>query len=142
MTAREYLLQYRDADRLARRLEREYLKEREMIDAVRSTADIDGLPHGNGIRKPVEDRAVRLADKAAAWKIAQLDALQIRQQIFETINKVKGDASDVLFERYINGKTWREVERAVHWSRYKVYLLHEDGLSQVEKQIQHYTTPM
>lgn len=142
MTAREYLLQYRDADRLARRLEREYLKEREMIDAVRSTADIDGLPHGNGIRKPVEDRAVRLADKAAAWKIAQLDALQIRQQIFETINNVKGDASDVLFERYINGKKWREVERAVHWSRYKVYLLHEDGLSQVEKQIQHYTTPM
>ena len=140
MTAREYLLQYRDADRLAKRLEREYMKEREMIDAVRSTADIDGLPHGNGIRKPVEDRAVRLADKAAAWKIAQLDALQIRQQIFETINKVTGDASDVLFERYINGKTWREVERAVHWSRYKVYLLHEDGLSQVEKQIQHYTT--
>lgn len=140
MTAREYLLQYRDAERVAKRLEREYMREREMIDAVRSTADLDGLPHGNGIRKPVEDRAVRLADKAAAWKIAQLDALQIRQQVFEAINKVNGDASDVLFERYINGKTWREVENSVHWSRYKVYLLHEDGLLQIEKQIQHYTT--
>lgn len=140
MTAREYLLQYRDAERVAKRLEREYMREREMIDAVRSTADLDGLPHGNGIRKPVEDRAVRLADKAAAWKTAQLDALQIRQQVFETINKVKGDASDVLFERYINGKKWREIEAVVHWSRFKVYQLHEDGLAQVEKQIQQYTT--
>lgn len=76
MTAKEYLEQYKEADRLAKRLEAEYMREREMIDAVRSTADLDGLPHGNGIKKPVEDRAIRLADRAAEWKMAELDALQ------------------------------------------------------------------
>lgn len=140
MTAREFLNQYREADRRARRLGAEYFKELELIDAVRSTADIDGLPHGNGINKTVEDRAVRLADKAAEWKIAQLDAILIRQEVFEAIDKVKGDASDVLFERYVNNKTWRGVEVAVNWSRFKVYQLHTDGLSQIEKIIQHSTT--
>lgn len=131
MTAREYLEQYRDADRLAKRLEREYMKEREMIDAVRSTADIDGLPHGNGIRKPVEDRAVRLADKAAEWKIAQLEALHYRQEIFETILKVKGDAAEVLVARYVDLLTWKEVEHVVGWSRPKVWALHREGLEKL-----------
>lgn len=132
MTAREYLQQYRDADRLAKRLEREYTKEREMIDAVRSTADIDGLPHGNGIKKPVEDRAVRLADKAAEWKIAQLDALHVRQEIFETINKVGGDEAEVLVARYVDLLTWKEVERAVGWSWPKVRDFHRSGLKKIE----------
>lgn len=133
MTAREYLEQYRDADRLARRLEREYMKEREMIDAVRSTADIDGLPHGNGIRKPVEDRAVRLADKAAEWKIAQLEALHVRQEIYGTILKVKGDAADVLVARYVDLLTWKEVERAVGWSWPKVREFHREGLERISE---------
>lgn len=131
MTAREYLEQYKEADRRARRLEAEYLKEREMIDAVRSTADIDGLPRGNGIRKPVEDRAVRLSDKAAEWKIAELDALHVRQEIFDTILKVGGDEADVLIERYVNLKRWREICVVVHWSWSKVDQLHKAGLEKI-----------
>ena len=56
MTAREFLNQYRGADRIARRLRIEYEKELELIDTVRSTADIDGLPRGNGINKRVDVR--------------------------------------------------------------------------------------
>lgn len=133
MTAKDYLNQYREADRRARRLESEYLKEREMIDAVRSTADIDGLPHGNGIKKPVEDRAVRLADKAAEWKIAQLDALHIRQEIFGTIIGIGGDEADVLIERYIELKTWSGVCSSVHWSWSKVRDIHRSGLDKVSR---------
>lgn len=135
MTAREYLEQYKEADNLAKRLEAEYMKEREMIDAVRSTADLDGLPHGNGIKKPVEDRAVRLADKFAEWKIAELDALHIRQEIFETINKVGGDEADVLYERYINLQKWRDICVTVHWSWSKVDMLHRAGLEKVSRLI-------
>lgn len=135
MTAKEYLEQYKEADRIVRRLEAEYKKEREMIDAVRSTADIDGLPHGNGIKKPVEDRAVRLADKAAEWKIAQLDALHIRQEIFNTIMSIGGDEADVLVERYIELKTWTEVCVSVHWSWFKVRELHERGLDKLSDKI-------
>lgn len=133
MTAKEYLEQYKDADKYAKRLKAEYEKELEMIDAVRSTADIDGLPHGNGIRKPVEDRAIRLADKAAEWKIAELDALHLRQEIFKTINRVGGDESEVLYQRYILLKTWSEVCVFVHWSWYKVRQLHDAGLEIVSE---------
>lgn len=135
MTARDYLLQYETADRIARRYESEYKRELEMIDAVKSTADIDGLPHGNGIKKPVEDKAVRLSAKAMEWKSAQLDALHIRQEIFQTIMAVGGQPSEVLIERYINLKSWREVCVAVHWSWYKVRGLHEDGLKKVSELI-------
>lgn len=140
MTAREYLNQYREADKYARRLRREYERELELIDAVKSTADIDGLPRGKQLSKVVEDRAIRLADKAMEFKIAELEALHIRQEIFETILEVKGDAGDVLVARYVHALTWKGVESEVHWSRYKVHQLHESGLKQIEKIIQHYTT--
>lgn len=136
MTAKDYLEQYKEADRLAKRLEAEYMKELEMIDAVRSTADLDGLPHGTGIKKSVEDRAVRLADKAAEWKMAELDALHIRQEIFETINRVGGEESEVLFERYINLLKWRAVCVQVHWSWSKVDALHKSGLEKISQLIQ------
>ena len=59
MTAKDYLEQYREADRIARRLADEYEKELIQIDAVKSVSDIDGMPHGNGIIKTVEDKAIR-----------------------------------------------------------------------------------
>ena len=133
MTGREYLLQYKLADRRARRFRREYEKELELIDTVRSTADIDGLPRGNGINKRVEDRAVRLADKAMEWKMAELDALHIRQEIFETVSAIGGDEADVLIERYINCKTWTDVCVSVHWSWYKVRELHNAGIAKLEQ---------
>lgn len=135
MTAREYLNQYRDACRAAKRLRQEYEREYELIDAVRSTADIDGLPRGNGVSKIVEERAVRLADKAAEWKIAELDALHLRQKVFEMAMSVGGDESEVLIERYINLRTWREVCVTVHWSWSKVDSLHKNGLVKVEEKI-------
>lgn len=131
MTATEYLRQYRTAELSARRYQREYERELELIDTVRSTADIDGLPRGNGINKRVEDRAVRLADKAMDWKMAQLDALHLRQEIFETIQLVGGDEADVLVARYIELLPWKEVEHYVGWSRPKVWTLHRDGIDKI-----------
>lgn len=133
MTTIEFLNQYREADRRVRRLAAEYAKEREMIDAVRSSSDIDGLPHGNGINKPVEDRAVRLADKAAEWKIAQLEALHVRQEIFGKIIEIGGGEADVLIERYIELKTWKDVCSSVNWSWPKVRDLHRSGLEKVSR---------
>ena len=117
MTAREYLEQYREADRAARRLKAEYTKELILIDAVKSVSDIDGMPRGNGINKTVEDKAVRLADKAAAWKMAELDALRIRQEVFDLIYDVPGVEGEVLYERYINLLKWSDVcaELGLSW---------------------------
>ena len=63
MTAKEFLRQYEYADRKVRRLETEYHDELIMVDAIRSASDNDGMPHGSGISKPTEEKALRIADK-------------------------------------------------------------------------------
>lgn len=132
MTAREYLEQYQEAVRRANRYRVEYEEERILIDAVRSVSDNDGMPHGNGISKPTEKKAMRLADKAAKWKEAEIDALAIRQEIFETVMKVGGIEADVLVEKFIYLKTWEEVCEAVHYSWESVRLAWHRGEDKLE----------
>ena len=84
MTAKEYLKQYEYAQKKADRYREEYEAELLKVDAVRSLSDNDGMPHGSGISKPTEDKAIRLADKALRWKQAELDAIEIRQEVFDT----------------------------------------------------------
>lgn len=135
MTAKEFLKQYEYADRRARILEAEYSKERILIDAIRSASDNDGMPHGNGISKPTEDRAVRLADKAAAWKIAQVDALQVRQEVFDMIDKIGGIEGEILYERYINLRKWEDICVLVHLSWKHAHRMHAKALEAVEKKM-------
>ena len=132
MKAKEYLEQYEVATRKAARLKTEYAVELAQIDAVRSPMSGDGLPHGSGISKATEDKAVKLADKAAAWRIAELEALQIRQDVFETIHDIKGLEGEVLIERYINLRKWSEVCAAVNKSWNATHTAHRRGLATVQ----------
>ncbi len=116
MTAREYLEQYREAVRRAERYHEEYRTECILIDSVRSLSDNDGMPHGTHISNPTEEKAIRLADKALQWKFAELDAIAIRQEIFETVDCVPGLPGDVLYHRFVNLRKWEDVCDCVHYS--------------------------
>jgi len=116
MDARKYLEQYEHAVDRIRRCDEEYEKESLLIDAIRSPSDNDGMPHGTGITKPTEQKAERLAQKALRLVDAKLEAINIRQEIFDTIMLLNGLEADVLIERYINLKTWEEVCLTVHYS--------------------------
>lgn len=137
--AQRYLQRYEHADRRAKSLEREYKQEEELIDAVRSTADVDGLPKSKGIKKETEERAIRLADKAAEMKIATLDALHERQEVAEIIFAVKDDddAREVLAERYINyNQTWEEICVKINFSWNRAHRAHRRGLTAIHKIIE------
>ena len=147
MTAKEYLQQYGDAVRIAERLKKEYDQELLKIDAVRSTLGGDGTPHGTGISRATEDKAIRLADKALELKDAELEAIQIRQEVFDLISTVPGEKGDVLYERYINyirdnetgrlrQKTWREVAAAVGYSKSRAHDLHNEALDLIKVRTQ------
>lgn len=140
MNAKEYLEQYKFAAYRIRRLEEELEEEYLLIDAVRSLSDNDGLPRGNGISKPVEERAIRLADKIAELDRARLDALEIRREVFDTIQKVEGVSGDVLYLRYIKLMTWENVAASVHYSRKQTYHYHAIGLAKVDEIIKEVTT--
>ena len=136
MTAKDFLRQYEYAVKRIRRLEEVYEAETLLIDAVRSVSDNDGMPHGSGISKPTEEKAVRLADKKLRLIQARLDAVEIRQNVFDVIDSIGGIEADVLYEKYINLKTWAEVCEALFYSWTKVRTAHNAGLEAVAKLIQ------
>lgn len=129
MTVRDYLEQYKKADRRAKRYRKEFEKEMIMIDSISSPLGTDGTPRGSGISKSTEARALRLADKRLKYIEAELDALEIRQQIFDTVMKLDGIEGDVLIEYYINyfdeqkqkSRTWEDVAELVHVDTRTVY---------------------
>ena len=135
MTAKEYLKQYEYAQRRADRLREEYETELMKVDAVRSLSDNDGMPHGSNISKPTEDKAIRLADKALRWKQAELDAIEIRQEVFETIYNIPDIEGDVLYQRYINLRKWEEICVMLHYSWKGIHLVHRRALNLVDELI-------
>lgn len=128
MTAKEYLRQYEELNRKAQRLKSEYETELLKIDAIGSTLSGDGQPHGSGVSRKTEDKAIRLADKALKWKEAELDAIAKRQEIFEVIHSVEGIEGEVLYDKYINMMTWEEIAETLHYSVRGVQYAHGRAL--------------
>lgn len=133
MTAKEYLKQYEWAVKRVRRYEEEYKDESLRIDAVKSLSDNDGMPHGSGISKPTEDKAIKLADKRMRLIKARLDALEIRQEIFDLIDSIDDIEGDVLYERYIKLRKWEDICVLLNYSWYGVHNAHRRALMIVEE---------
>ena len=135
MTAKEYLKQYEYAQKKADRFREEYEAELLKVDAVRSLSDNDGMPHGSNISKPTEDKAIRLADKALKWKAAELEAIEIRNEVFETICGITDIEGDVLYQRYVKLRKWEEICVLLHYSWKGIHLVHRRALSIVDRLI-------
>lgn len=131
MTVTGYLESYRDAERKAERLRKEYEEQKRRIDEIKSPLGSDGLPHGSGISKTVENRAVKLADKLLEYEEAEIEAIQARQEIFDKIMKVDGIEGDVLYEKYINLKTWEKVAEAVGREPRTIYYIRKRALKKI-----------
>lgn len=132
MTAKEYLKQYEYAMKKAARYRAVYEDELHKIDAVRSLSDNDGMPHGSGISKPTENKAIRLADKALRWQQAELDAIEVKNEVFSVICEVNDIEGDVLYERYINLRKWEEICVHLHYSWNGIHKAHKRALAIVE----------
>lgn len=133
MTVKEYLRRYEEADRKARQHRIEYDRELQMIGSL--SVKMDGMPHGSNISKPTEEAALRLADKALKWKTAELDAIRIRQEVYDTICDIPGIEGRVLYERYICLHKWEEICVLVHYSWQGVHKVHKRALAIVESRL-------
>ena len=135
MTAKEYLRQYEYAVDRVRRYEEEYENELALIDAVRSVSDNDGMPHGSNISKPTEEKAIRLADKSLRLTEARLEAIRIRQEVFDLIDSIDGIEGDVLYERYIKLHKWEAICVLLSYSWQGIHLVHRRALAIVENRL-------
>ena len=136
MKAKDYLKQYEELNRRALRLKTEYEMELEKIDAIGSTLAGDGMPHGNGISRKTENRAIRLGEAAVKWKTAELDALEKRQEIFEKIYDIPGAEGEILYQRYIMLRKWEEICILVHLSWTQTHEHHKKALRLVQVRIE------
>lgn len=135
MTAKEYLKQYEYAVQRITRLEAELREETILIDAVKSLSDNDGMPHGNGIIKPTEEKAIRLADKTKRLIDAKKEAVEIRREVFDFVESIPGVEGDVLFLRYVQLERWTEIADKLSYSLPGVYSIHSRAIELVEKSL-------
>lgn len=135
MTAKQFLKQYEDANRRALRYKTEYESEQELIDNVRSTLGGDGMPHGSGVSRKVEDQAIRLNEKLLKWKCAELDAIRVRQEVFEVIRDISGVEGDLLFEKYINLHRWEDICVLLNYSWNGIHKAHRRALRIVAERL-------
>lgn len=132
MTAKEFLRQYEHADRIVQRCKTEYETEMLKIDAIGSTLSNDGMPHGSGISRKTEDKAIRLAEKATKWKAAELDAIAKRQEVFDVVIQIPGVEGDVLYHKYIELMKWEEIALKLNYSVRGIWYAHGRALRMVE----------
>ena len=135
LAAKAYMDKYGDACRRVRQCEEQLERENLSVDAIRSASDNDGMPHGSGISKPTEDKAIRLADRALRLTEARLEAIRIRQDVFDLIDSIDGIEGDVLYQRYIKLHKWEEVCVLLHYSWQGIHLIHRRALAIVESRL-------
>ena len=140
MTVKEYLRRYEEADRKARQHAAEYERELEKIGSL--SVKMDGMPHGSNVSRPTEEAALKLADKAAKWKAAEIDAIRIRQEVYDAIHDIPGIEGRVLYERYVNLHKWEEICILVHYSWNGVHHVHRRALQLVEEKMVLNGTPI
>lgn len=133
MTAKEFLRRYEYADLRAKRYEDEYKLEHELIGSI--SINYDGMPHGNGISRKTENDALKLAEKAERCVTARLDAIRVRQEVFDLISDIDGVEGEILYQRYIKLLKWEAVCIVVHLSWYAVHDRHKKALAIVQNRL-------
>ena len=133
MTAKEFLKRYEYADLRAKRYEDEYKLEHDLIGSI--SINYDGMPHGNGISRKTENDALKLAEKAERYVEARLDAIRVRQEVFDLISDIDGVEGEILYQRYIKLLKWEAVCIVVHLSWYAVHDHHKKALAIVQNRL-------
>ena len=122
---------------LVYRCESEYKEAVENIDAIGSTLAGDGQPHGTGVSKKTENKAIDLVTAREHWAKAKMDAFRVRQEVANLIIDIPDIEGKVLYERYINLLTWEQIAEKLYYSYTGVFYAHNRALDIVEKRLSH-----
>ena len=135
MTAKEYLQQYRDAVRRAK-------AAMDHLDELRAMAERITPNYGSsgGGGKQTGDRlgaaVARIVD-AEARVDAEIELLTATaREVRTTIEAVPEPYRTLLYERYINGKTWEQIAVIMNYSWRQTVRLHGIALNAVKDVIE------
>ena len=119
MTSKEYLMQYRESMRRTQAITEHLAELRSVCEQLRTE---------DGHRIELDKAVCNLVDaeRKTAWEIDRLTALE--NEIIGAISRVKEPYSTLLYERYVNGKTWEQVAVDMHYSYRHTTKLHGAAL--------------
>lgn len=134
MTPKEYLQQYRYAAERARAA-LEHLEELESI-ATRVTP-LYGGEGGGGQHQSGDEKMQNAVDKIIEAKNRVSDELEMleatEREVVKTIDSVEDKTlRTLLYERYINGKTWEQIAVLMNYTYRRVTQLHGKALNAVK----------
>lgn len=119
MTAKEYLMQYRDAMRRTQAIADHIADLRAMCEQLR-TEDGHKIELDKAVAELVD------AERRAAGEVDRLAELE--REIEQTIKCIAEPYQTLLYERYINGKTWEQVAVRMNYSFRHTTKLHGTAL--------------
>ena len=136
MTPKEYLQQYRDAAKRARAA-LDHLDELRSM-ATRITPNYvgeGGGTHQTGDKLGAAVARIIDAENRVSDELEMLEAIE--HEVLNTILRVKdATLSTLLYERYINGKTWEQIAVDMHYSYRGVTKMHGRALLAVKECIE------
>ena len=135
MTAKEYLESYREYAAIEAEKLAAFKEAEERLKNIPSSLGHVDEPHNRHAHGSIEDRIIDLQTKREAWAVAALNALEVRQEVFGMVYDIEGVAGDVVIERYLNLKTWRQICEVTGKAENTVYRAHKEGLRILQERI-------
>lgn len=108
--------------------------ERIKSDRERMTQSITGMPSGkNNNQSRIEELTVKLMEleEQLADKLWQRE-MEIKE-VEAWIETLKPHQRNVIRFRYVDGKTWRQVQKLTHYSKQAVMMINKHARNQAEK---------
>lgn len=127
MTAKEYMQQYGQAMRRTRAISDHLAELRALCEQLRTE---------DGHRVALDAAVANLVDaeRKTAAEVTQL--CRIETEVSCTIDRLPEPYRTLLFERYINGKTWEQIAVDMHYSYRGVTKMHGKALQAVKECIE------
>lgn len=130
MDAKEYLEEVQMLDVQIASVNRKIARQKAVATSI--TARMEGeRVQSSGAKQKIADAVGSYVD-IERDELAPL--LRRREEILGTVKKVRGSLrSVVLFERYFNGKDFKEISRERRYSYVHIIREHRKGLAEVQK---------
>ena len=98
------------------------------VSILRTTPQLDGMPHGGQQRDLMAEYAARL-DALERQLMATETEINARiQTIEETVRRLPMRQCAVVWMRYVDNMSWEKIARELHYSKRNLYYLHRDAI--------------
>jgi DNA-directed RNA polymerase specialized sigma24 family protein len=134
MTAKEYLQQYRDADRMINAKLDQIRRLRELATKTTQTLTADRVQ--TSAENKVAHICATIADLDVEVNVDVDRLAALKRQIEQTIQQVPNSSQRVVLERrYINGQRWEEIAVVLGYTYRNVCYIHGRALHVVSEKI-------